>query len=883
MTSRLQDWLRPGITIVTSSARLAQRLSWQYTQSRLAAGAAAWQTPDILTWNRWVVRLWQEQQWIGARTEALLSAAQRRFLWQQIIESSPWREHLLQPAAVAERAVEAWQTLQQWGVPAFPDGVFLNEDARAFRSWSTAYARRCDDKRWLDEASLPEKLAACIVAVPAGNARAAVFVGFDELPPMHRQLLGSLENAGVAVAQPPAPRCATAARCVPFNDTRAELIAAANWARHHLTREPDAAIGVVVPGLQSLRALVQDIFDDVLAPASLLSIPDAYQRPFSIAAGRPLTGQPLISHALLLLELARERLAMVDVTTLLHSPYLRGAEAEQAARPVLDAGLRRRREPELGLGTILAECAGGRFAGAPEMVRALGALQVRSRVTPGRQRPASWARDFSELLAAAGWPGDRPLASIEYQTLSAWRELLGEFASLDNVAGSLGFGAALHHLRRLAAERSFQPQTPEAPIQIIDLAGAADMGFDRLWTTGWHEEAWPRAAQPNPFLPLALQREYGMPRSSAEVELARACRITGSLLSCCPDVIVSWPRQDGDRVLRPSPMTAGLAPGETPVEAVEGWMEVVFRHRRVETFSDETGPVLPPGAQVHGGAALFKHQAACPFRAFARFRLGADSLAEVDVGLDALERGDLVHAMMQRLWQSLRTHKALLAAAAGELEALIRQAVDDALSPVVARHPQVFTRRFLAIERERLCALAREWLDLERGRAPFTVVACEQPRPFQLGGIAGQLRVDRIDALADGRHVILDYKTGKVPARPWDGSRPEEPQLPLYAVTGGEPVAAVAFARIARGECSLNGVAADADLLPGVGPSENWDGLIGGWRSVLVDLAAEFERGHAPVQPRDGAATCRVCDLHPLCRVHELVAARDDSEDRHGE
>ena len=97
--------------------------------------------------------------------------------------------------------------------------------------------------------------------------------------------------------------------------------------------------------------------------------------------------------------------------------------------------------------------------------------------------------------------------------------------------------------------------------------------------------------------------------------------------------------------------------------------------------------------------------------------------------------------------------------------------------------------------------LAREWLELERRRAPFQVSAIEEQRDLEVAGLQFQSRIDRMDKLADGGHVLIDYKSGRMLSpRQWEGPRPDDPQLPLYAVAAPEQLAAVVFAKVRTGE-----------------------------------------------------------------------------------
>jgi RecB family exonuclease len=136
---------------------------------------------------------------------------------------------------------------------------------------------------------------------------------------------------------------------------------------------------------------------------------------------------------------------------------------------------------------------------------------------------------------------------------------------------------------------------------------------------------------------------------------------------------------------------------------------------------------------------------------------------------------------------------------------------------------------------------------------------------------------DRVDELESGARVIIDYKTGTPKLNQWFGDRPDEPQLPLYALAQNN-IAAVAFAQIRKDETRFLGIAAESSLLPNVHPVADtreaaelgsWEALLAEWRRVIEALGEAFRAGDARVAPRDGFKTCETCDLGPLCRIRE--------------
>ena len=307
------------------------------------------------------------------------------------------------------------------------------------------------------------------------------------------------------------------------------------------------------------------------------------------------------------------------------------------------------------------------------------------------------------------------------------------------------------------------------------------------------------------------------------------------------------------------------------------YKKLVFESSQFEFNQDDVAPVIVPGQRVSGGTGLFKDQAACPFRAFARHRLNARGLSELDIGLDAMERGSLLHDVMQDLWQKVSGYSALMALTAAQEESLVSSSIDKVIRSYTKLRPLTFTDQFILLEKQRLNSLIHEWLILEKQRQPFDVVACEKKHNFNFNDIEVHTRIDRVDKLDDGRHVIIDYKTGEVNASAWFDDRPEDPQLPLYAITTKAALAAILFARIRRGESMFVGVADGEGIAPAVKNYEdtpyldehgNWSDLLEAWSEVMSNIANDFRMGDARVEPKN-STTCRYCDIHAFCRIHE--------------
>jgi probable DNA repair protein len=882
-----------GIAVVTPNRRLAQTLAREFDERQIASGLPVWETADILPFGAFVERLYEDALYsdISAQLPLLLTGAQEQELWEAAIRASKWGEALLALSRAAVDCRKAWGLAHEWRIAGTLGSFPGNEDARAFSEWARDYAKRCDKEGNTDAARLADVVAPLLKEAALRKPKLLVAYAFDVVPPQMQDFLDACAKQGIEVRNCAPEEKQSKVSRVAFPSEREELEAAASWARAKLEsfsspplpRRERAGervgagergwvgagvrvrIGVVVPELGQRRREVARVFARVMDPARHLPSAEHKSLPFNISLGAPLADYPLAHAALSILELASGEIPFEQASRLIRSPFLAGAGAELSSRARLDAELRKQGPVRVTLGKLVAL-----IEGAPALRQQLAALFALVREQPGGERsPHEWARHFSALLGAAGFPGERGLDSDEFQTQAKFNETLAEFAKLERVAPRMSFAQALARLRRLCTDTLFQPETPDAPIQVLGVLESAGLEFDALWVSGLTDEAWPLAAAPNPFIPPALQRKAGIPEASAEATLARGKRITAGWLAAAHEVVVSHPAVEEDRVLLASPLISAVPLGTVEGRPFERYRDLIFAARRTETVPDGQAPALVTKTP-RGGTRILSDQAACPFRAFARYRLGAQSLEEPVAGLDARARGLLLHTLMKELWSELKGSEGLR----GDVGPAIERAAAVAVREAKVEEP------FAGLERKRLAKLAREWLEVERERPPFEVVAMEEKRKLAVAGLELNGRIDRMDKLESGGHALIDYKTGRPTPNEWLGERPDDPQLPLYALNAREDIAAVAFAKLKTGEMRYMGFSKGKNVIPEVKQAKNWDALVEGWKKELEALGSGFASGDARVDPKKLLQTCRYCDLQTLCRVYERVnALTEDEED----
>ncbi|TXI38616.1 MAG: hypothetical protein E6Q51_00790, partial [Methylophilus methylotrophus] len=147
-----------------------------------------------------------------------------------------------------------------------------------------------------------------------------------------------------------------------------------------------------------------------------------------------------------------------------------------------------------------------------------------------------------------------------------------------------------------------------------------------------------------------------------------------------------------------------------------------------------------------------------------------------------------------------------------------------------------------------------------------------------------KLVIDRVDTLADGRLVVVDYKTGSMPDfKNWASDKISEPQLPIYAafLLQDAEIAAVCFGKLRLTDGGFTGVAAEDDIVPGIkafnheknklfDPEQfpDWPSVLSHWRTQITRTAQSLKAGDAAVI-FESEQDLGYCDVLPLLRLPE--------------
>jgi double-strand break repair protein AddB len=407
---------------------------------------------------------------------------------------------------------------------------------------------------------------------------------------------------------------------------------------------------------------------------------------------------------------------------------------------------------------------------------------------------ADWVRWLCTCFTGRNTPGDRPLVERVTEHLllaehiargcrgegsgTLWEREAGEEAraAMDELIAEAPFGGPIsaldythlfHSLLRLREVRD--PLEPHPQIRIWGTLEARVQGCDLLILGGLNEGTWPESAAPDPWLNRALRAQAGLLLPERRIGLqahdfqqaiaAREVWLTRSVRSADAQTVVSrW-------LNRVQNLLAGL-PGQAGTETLvamrargQVWLRRAAQlEEPVEVPRAPRPAPCPPVALRPDRLSVteIKTLIRDPYAIYAKHVLGLKPLNPLMKFPDAMMRGTVLHAIMERFISETNADPERL-----NVEALLR-VTETVLAEMV---PWAEARALWLARIERVA----EWFvegETER-RRDARPAAVERRGTLFLQTLLFTLTAtaDRIDLDPHGRALIYDYKTGAPPSK----------------------------------------------------------------------------------------------------------------------
>lgn len=853
----LFDHLSDHTLLIVPNLRTARLLIHDY--ACIQHPKSHWASPPIVALETWLQTLTTQ---ILEAPWHLLSNQQEASLWQNIVNdqtqgSLPYAN----TQSIAALAQSASGLLGDWCIDLEQLNHHPLEDIAFFYACAIQFQTMCKEQHWLPMANrnafLLEHMTKYLPMIPSE----IMLYGFDHLPPSCKQIFDQLSDTHTITTLGHVSTQGEQHQVI-CKDQNDEIRQMLNWAKQGLQSNPEQRLICLIPQLHLIRdKLVREVRQHITDADTTISV--------NVSSGKPSADYPIIAHALQLIHWLHSNEATQDtITELLCSPYIAGAHQELSQRALLDQQCRNQPWSAFNLTTMR------QMAKQHHCPLFADICHPPIEAAHTQRSPSQWAEILAKTLEDAGWPGERNLDSQEYQLCKAWHTIVAQLASFDTVQELMSFDQAFMQLKSLCQDHLFQSQSHMAQLEILGTLEGSSIPCDQIWMMDMTDQLWPAKPQPHPFLPIQLQQQLDLPHASASKELAFSHAIMQRLSHNAKQVYYSYASHNGEQSQLPSPLLANLAVAQPSSIDIQGTQNT--NNHALERFDDAMATAIHEPLSITAGSQLIQHQANCPFQAFGIHRLHAQDLMEAEKHITAADKGSLIHMALDVFWRETHDHSQLMALSAEALSDAIDQSIAQAFKLYARKLRHSMHPSLQPILQQNLHQLMQQWMALEKDRPYFKVVAQEEEIKQHLAGIPIILRPDRIDQLADGQYILIDYKTGQASHQHWLSERLMQTQLPLYAVSYPLSLDGLAFAHVKTHQCAYSGLINHTEGLPALTafdslypdtPESAKPQQFAKWRLQLEELANEFLHGVASVTPHH-AQSCQYCHLSYVCRVH---------------
>lgn len=864
-----------GDLVLTSTSRLSRRLLHCYRLERIMGNDQGWKTPAIFGFNRWVKETY-ELLWEPFRP---LSRLESLCIWDEAVRSAKKVEGLRPGPFLSLQLQDSFDALMRsaQAVGGSPGGHTLADWRREVSCSFLALLQRNQYVTWGD---ILKKVGEVVEEGKVTLPERIMLAGFNELSPLEEGLVKSMaKRSEVSLCCPAIKPDAEGLRVRVFatpeqecQSVCAEVIESWNKGQKRL--------GVVFLDrdyFSLLKRYFEELTDREERP------PDALR--YNLTTGIPLSSHPLFETALLPLRLPDEVEPNRLISSLLFSPYARrlepGRDTEARSSLWRQGGLQKAEDILPGLNR----------KGFP-LQPLLNLCFFRSK------RLRAWLQELENLWKNLG------LFVLRCETDTLAREHLSTiFEDLKEKAGHLKMGRKDVLAWITAASRGVEvvEKTVEtAGIQVLNLVESRGLAFDSFWVVGTHGHVLPKTVSENVFLdPEELRKTEG---GTVEKQWESGQKDLSWLLSGSPKVIFSRAAsKGGESPFLPCPLIPDESSEEGQQYTINLWKDPPQEWARARWLREGLKGLgdasIREGENAHGEVGIpltgqvnvidFENLLLCPFKYFAGKILGLESLEEPKLGIDARERGHIIHQILREFTLGLAR------AAPGWPDDK-----EGAFQFLAETTDRILGKRledlFWKVERTRLLGEGRSpglletWLDREQERGLDgwrfeTAEASFGGLSIEGTDVTLKGRFDRLDVHPEKGKALWDYKTGSPPARKEVIDLKVRPQIPAYLLALKTGLLSGIGGWKGETEAGYIVLKRASDVKVEGLKKVEWESFLGDWmkeagKRIERPLKGIYEADPKPPPSPGNDGGCQYCDFSIICGYETQKEKTEDDE-----
>jgi probable DNA repair protein len=723
---------------------------------------------------------------------------------------------------------------------------------------------------------------------------------FDEIPPLYQDLFDTLASKSTVFRIEVQNDKSAEWHKVGLNNKTEQYETAARWAMEYHVNNPSKRLAIVIPDMASNKKRMIRELDDLFKPQWSLDL-QSYKLAYDVSLGNKLTSFSFVSDALFTLSINTTLENVESLARLFRIPSIKHFNIERFSRhkyanKILCDGAF---EKPLSSLYMHQECP----------------MQIRKRLmdfddimskSPVVQLPSEWAKTFSSVLDLLGWLRDAGASELISNGIDGLKSCFDKLGALDLHIGSIDRLLAHKLLSSYCEYHTVGASVGDTPISIFGTLEAAGLQFDAFWVLDCNADVFPSMVSLNDCLPIALQKETGAPHSSVSREFEYTNRLFDRYKSSCSQLYTSYVSEN-EKNVKVNPAYVLNAVPEVPslsaiiYENLLSRKELHFQRFNVVTTADnEPAPINfseGPHKLLKGGTVLVDDTLRCSMGAYIKHELGFREInCDRSIGYTSKERGDIFHEALEYFWKGIKhitksqdnttDHETLVTLKHQEIVSMIDEGIETGFFWVSRDDIPVMLK---GSEKKLIMRTLMQWLEIEKDRVPFNVVAIEMTKTVMLGDYAVKVRLDRIDEVICANSniaVALDYKSGENEINQALASK-FTTQLPLASLPNASnsrnpkakkefnaDITAIGYANIRLNNPNVSGIGEGNELVDlGVADAskhrlrsapKGWGELKKYWKESMITSISSYASGKLTYTPSTQA--CKYCPNNKFCQ-----------------